>query len=131
MAASYQLGYRLGMILAGGGAFSLAHFYGWSVAYQVMAGFMLIGVVTSLLVSEPQRAAVTDHANAAVGRIQRCAQWLRTAVAQPFADFFYRNGWFGLVLLLFIGCFRLSDITMGGGYVFIESKSWLSSLGLV
>ncbi len=113
MAASYQLGYRLGMILAGGGAFSLAHFYGWSVAYQVMAGFMLIGVVTSLLVREPQRAAVTDQASATVGRIQRCAQWLRTAVAQPFADFFYRNGWFGLVLLLFIGCFRLSDITMG------------------
>ena len=112
MAASYQLGYRLGMILAGGGAFSLAHFYGWSVAYQVMAGFMLIGIVTSLLVTEPTRTAVTDHAGAA-GRIQRCAQWLRTAVVRPFADFFYRNGWFGLVLLLFIGCFRLSDITMG------------------
>ena len=112
MAASYQLGYRLGMILAGGGAFSLAHFYGWSVAYQVMAGFMLIGIVTSLLVTEPARATVTNHASAA-GRIQRCGQWLRTAVVQPFADFFYRNGWFGLVLLLFIGCFRLSDITMG------------------
>jgi len=27
MAGTYQLGYRLGMILAGGGAFTLAHFY--------------------------------------------------------------------------------------------------------
>jgi PAT family beta-lactamase induction signal transducer AmpG len=113
MAASYQLGYRIGMILAGGGAFSLAYFYGWSMAYQIMAGFMLIGVITSLLVSEPPRDAGSDQRMRAVGRIQHYWHWFRTAVIQPFADFFYRNGWFGLVLLLFIGCFRLSDITMG------------------
>ena len=80
MAASYQLGYRLGMILAGGGAFSLAYFYGWSIAYQMMAGFMLIGVVTTLLVSEPEQANISDRTSATVGRIRRCAQWLRLSL---------------------------------------------------
>ena len=31
----------------------------------------------------------------------------------PFVDFFKRNGRFGLVVLLFIAVFRLSDIAMG------------------
>ncbi|MDG0995532.1 MAG: MFS transporter [Gammaproteobacteria bacterium] len=131
MAASYQLGYRLGMILAGGGAFTLAHFYGWSIAYQVMAGFMLIGVVTSLLVSEPTRAVIS--ANTSASRLQRSSQWLLTAVVKPFADFFYRNGYFGLVLLLFIGCFRLSDITMGvmAGPFYVDMGYTELQVGLV
>ena len=131
MAASYQLGYRLGMILAGGGAFTLAHFYGWSIAYQVMAGFMLVGVVTSLLVAEPTRAVVSPNTSAS--RLQRSSQWLLTAVVQPFADFFYRNGYFGLVLLLFIGCFRLSDITMGvmAGPFYVDMGYTELQVGLV
>ena len=50
MAGTYQLGYRLGMLLAGGGAFSLAHFYSWNFAYTVMAMCMSVGIVTTLTV---------------------------------------------------------------------------------
>ncbi len=39
--------------------------------------------------------------------------WLYGAVVCPFLDFFRRIGWFALVILLFIGIYKLSDVIMG------------------
>lgn len=126
MAGTYQLGYRLGMLLAGGGAFSLAHFYGWSLAYTLMGVSMLIGIVTTLIVSEPQRfisedtikqeKAVThflDRSHFLPAFIRKFIAWFISAVICPFTDFFTRNGVFAILILVFIATFRLSDITMG------------------
>ena len=125
MAGTYQLGYRLGMLLAGGGAFSLAHFYGWSTAYTVMGFCMLVGVITTLLVNEPRRSvekqtwqqeeAVKNFVKNSIlpPTIKRIISWFIGAVICPFTEFFARNGVFAIVLLLFIATFRLSDITMG------------------
>ncbi len=122
MAGTYQLGYRLGMLLAGGGAFSVAHFYGWSFAYTLMGVSMLIGIITTLLVSEPAtndaHASSEDNAwlkrtRNAANPVTRLLAWLVTAVVYPFLDFFQRNGVYALLILLFIATFRLSDITMG------------------
>jgi PAT family beta-lactamase induction signal transducer AmpG len=111
MAGAYQLGYRLGMILAGGGAFSLAHFFSWPMAYRVMAACMLIGVVTVWLIPEPtHRAGEPPLAGASTNRL---AAWFMSAVAGPFIEFFARYGAFSLVILLFIMVFRISDITLG------------------
>ena len=125
MAGTYQLGYRLGMLLAGGGAFSIAHFYNWSTAYIVMGLCMLIGIITTLLVSEPsnshmehpqQEQAVIEF----IARNSALPTWLRDAIAWfigavvcPFTEFFIRNGVISILILIFIGTFRLSDITMG------------------
>lgn len=114
MAGTYQLGYRLGMILAGGGAFSLAHFYSWPVAYRFMAFCMLIGVVTVLLIPEPdhkQNGIQTGHSSRDLA--ERVKQWFGDAVIAPFAEFFGRYGAFALIVLLFILVFRISDITLG------------------
>ena len=65
MAAAYQTGYRLAMIWAGAGvlwiaaraetANAAAYEHGaWQTAYLVMAGSMLVGVLTVLLSSEPK-----------------------------------------------------------------------------
>ena len=53
MSGTYQMGYRLGMLLAGGGAFTLAHFYSWSFAYTALAMCMTLGIITTLLIPEP------------------------------------------------------------------------------
>ena len=60
MAATYQTGYRLGMLLAGGGAFTLAHYYSWSFAYAVLSIFMGIGIITTLFISEPEHSITRD-----------------------------------------------------------------------
>ena len=124
MAAAYVLGYRIALLVAGAGAFYLASFYSWSYAYLVMACLACVGIVTTLLISEPLH---DDHAGSSLessleqkmgidrnadlsGRI---SAWFVDAVISPFVEFFARNGRMALVILLLIGCYRLSDITMG------------------
>lgn len=55
MAAAYQWGYRIAMIVAGAAPLILAETYGWSLSYGVMAALMLIGVMGVL--SAPREAA--------------------------------------------------------------------------
>ena len=112
MAGTYQLGYRLGMIAAGGGAFSLAHFYSWPLAYSFMAAFMLLGVVTVFLIPEPDHELnpqqlqterkVVQALAATEGVASNLKRWFAAAVVSPFAEFFARHGMFALVILLFI-----------------------------
>ena len=64
MAASYQAGYRLAMITAGAGVLWIAaavapsatgyDFHPWQVAYSVMAACMVVGMLTTLIITEPK-----------------------------------------------------------------------------
>jgi PAT family beta-lactamase induction signal transducer AmpG len=114
------------MLLAGGGAFSIAHFYSWPAAYSAMALFMLIGVFTTLLIPEPDRtisddtwkneekvAFFLDNSSHLPEKIKNIYAWFIGAVICPFTDFFKRNGSFAFLILLFIAVFRISDISMG------------------
>jgi PAT family beta-lactamase induction signal transducer AmpG len=69
MSASYIAGYRIGMLIAGAGALFLASYFGtspeqyeasaWQMTYFIMAACMLIGIVTTLLIREPEVAPAT------------------------------------------------------------------------
>ncbi len=126
MAATYQLGYRIALLVAGAGALYIADFVSWQVSYLVMAACVSVGFVTVLVIDEPSppRDAATEARErqlaAAVaselhlrGRIGKLAAWFSGAVVSPFTDFFARMGIMGLAILLFVGLYRLSDITMG------------------
>ena len=62
LSATYIVGYRIGMVIAGAGALWIADFIGggeysfraWSTVYQLMACFMIVGLVTTLLNPEPK-----------------------------------------------------------------------------
>lgn len=124
MSASYVFGYRLAMLVAGAGAFYIADWSGWGAAYLSMAALMAIGVVTVLVVSEPEhkprpetlameQELLRRFDTVTPGRLQRLEAWFVGAVMSPFVEFFKRNGTLALVILFFIAIFRLSDITMG------------------
>lgn len=126
MSGTYQMGYRLGMLLAGGGSFLIAHYYSWPMAYTVLSMVMVVGVVTTILISEPERKVSADtwkqekrvvefleNATHLSSRAKGIYAWLIGAVICPFTEFFNRNGQFAIVVLLFIGLFRISDISMG------------------
>lgn len=125
MSATYIFGYRLAMLVAGAGALYIAEFVSWQIAYLSMAALMTIGVVTVLLVAEPERqlSAVTIELERKIGsklhlqdsssKLRRFSTWFVSAVVSPFVDFFQRNGKFALLILAFIGFFRVSDIVMG------------------
>ncbi|SKA00339.1 MFS transporter, PAT family, beta-lactamase induction signal transducer AmpG [Enhydrobacter aerosaccus] len=125
-AATYQLGYRIAVLAASAGALYIAQFGSWPIAYQTMAALGLVGLLTTLSIAEPERREASGTAEregkvadfaAGLGPLPR---WLREsliflygAIVCPFVDFFIRYGWMALVLLAFIGLFRLADIAMG------------------
>ena len=64
MSAMYIAGYRIGMMVAGAGGLYLAAYFGtenkyiysaWQTTYLIMSSVMLVGIVTTLLISEPER----------------------------------------------------------------------------
>jgi len=116
LAAAYQTGYRLAMIWAGAGVLWIAaraeisglpgYQHGaWQTAYLVMAASMALGMLTVLLSPEPIRLPMPVAKNA--------AEWLRSALVEPFADFLRRYKWQAGLILALIAIYRISDVVMG------------------
>ena len=127
MAAAYQTGYQVALISTKAGALFTAAALGWTAAYCMTAGLMLVGVVTTLLITEPEASidrAILAHEPRVVafleraghwpGPLRQAAAWLIGAVVCPFMDFFARNGMrVALPILLLIVTYRLSYMSMG------------------
>jgi PAT family beta-lactamase induction signal transducer AmpG len=127
MAAAYQLGYRLAILVGSAGALWIAAEAGWARSYATMGALVGIGVLATLLVREPERIApqaslLTEKR--VVDWLERRAHWpvwLRHAggaffgaVICPILDFFARYGLvLGLLMFAFIGSYRLTDYSMG------------------
>jgi MFS transporter, PAT family, beta-lactamase induction signal transducer AmpG len=105
LVATYSLGYRLGLLLAGAVALILADHIAWSRVYTLMALAMVLPVITTLVMREPM-------VNRSVPPSWRMA--IRESVIDPFTDFFRRYGWVvaGLTLL-FILLFKLPEQSIG------------------
>jgi PAT family beta-lactamase induction signal transducer AmpG len=89
--------YRLSSLVPGSLALILADRLPWSVVYWVTAGFMVVGIVTTLLIKE-----VSDDALA--------PRTLREAIVDPFVEFFSRGGIkAGLAILAFMFLYKLGD----------------------
>ncbi|HEV7800686.1 MAG TPA: AmpG family muropeptide MFS transporter [Burkholderiales bacterium] len=92
--ALYVNGYRIGMLVAGGGGLILADVTSFETMYKLMAGFMLGATVVTLLAPEPPLPE---------GR----PRTLMDAVVLPFRDYFTREGaWLALAFILL---YKLGD----------------------
>ena len=101
LAASYQLGYRIAILVASSMALIFADLYSWSYVYQLMGILMLIGSAGALICYEPTNQEI------AILRFDE-------ALFEAFKDFFNRFGlWSAALLLLIISTYRLTDIVMG------------------
>ena len=124
-AATYQLGYRVAVLAASAGALYVAAFSSWPNAYQSMAALALVGIITTLVISEPPRQVetATEEREAKIAEFADRQAHLNPALREPWSgptarssarsSIFVRFRWVGLLLLAFIGLFRLSDIAMG------------------
>ncbi|MDR6990059.1 MFS transporter [Luteimonas sp. 3794] len=124
LAATYTLGYRFGLILAGAGALYLAEYRDWTWAYLAMASLMLLPIATTLLCREPVAPEST-----VVRRIDFIG-----AFWQPFSSFFTGNGVaLGLALLLFVGLFKFPDQVIGvmSGPFYLDSGYSKSDIATV
>ncbi len=92
--ALYVNGYRIGMLLAGGGGLILADLTSFETMYRLMAAFMLAAIAVTLLAPEPPLPE---------GR----PRTLMDAVFLPFRDYFTRDGaWLALAFILL---YKLGD----------------------
>ena len=105
--AATQLAVPIGQVTQGVevAAKSLYQHSAWQTAYLVMAASMLLGVATVLLSPEPAHRPTPPAKNA--------ADWLRSALVEPFADFIRRYRWQAALILALIAIYRISDVVMG------------------
>ena len=94
----YIYGYRLGMLLAGGGGLILADHMPYSRVYLIMAACLIPGVMTTLLTPEPKINTAPPHT-------------LKEAVVDPLREYFSRNH--AVWILVFILLYKVGD-TMAG-----------------
>ncbi len=105
LAATYSLGYRMALLASGALALFLADHVPWTLVYLLMAGLVLGLMVVTLLSPEPRSTPVAARS---------FRENLREGVIGPFQDFFQRYaGVTGVVLLCFIGWFKISDQMLG------------------
>jgi PAT family beta-lactamase induction signal transducer AmpG len=107
LVATYSLGYRIGLIMAGAFALIMADHIAWPVIYAIMAACMAIPIVANLIAREPDVAPV---------KTQGWSHAMQVAVIDPFVDFFRRYGaMLALTILAFILLFKVPEqATIGG-----------------
>ncbi|GHG82682.1 AmpG family muropeptide MFS transporter [Comamonas sp. JC664] len=96
--STYITGYRLGMLTAGALALTLSDVVGWSQTYYIMGLLMGVGVVATLLATEPQGTKPPRN--------------LADAVVKPFVEYFTRKG--AVPVLLFLVLYKLGDAIAAG-----------------
>ena len=106
LAAAYQLGYRIALLVAGAGVLYISEYAGWAWSYCIMAALMGVGITTVLIVSEP----VSENN---LPKAVNINGWLSSAFLSPFSNFFGRFGRLAIPILLFVAVYRVSDISMG------------------
>jgi PAT family beta-lactamase induction signal transducer AmpG len=101
MAATYNFGYRLGLLSAGAGALYLADYAGWRAAYLIMAALMLVGIIACLLSPRLPDRAREDG----VPLVEK--------FIEPLVDLGKRYGPFLAAILLLVALYRLPDFLSG------------------
>ena len=101
--ATYVLGYRIALIVAGAGALYLAEFLSWNLAFSIMAFCFLIGPIVLVFLPGNQET-VNKEKTTFIG-------WVKKAVFNPFLDFTKRQSW--VWILLFIAIYKLGDALAG------------------
>lgn len=94
-----QYGFRVAMLLGGGiGIWMISPDtvgLTWQGLYWLMGGLMGVGVLTTLLISEPASSKTVEIVS------------LKTAIIEPFREFLRRDG--AILILLFVFLFKFGD----------------------
>jgi PAT family beta-lactamase induction signal transducer AmpG len=89
--------YRIAGFVPGSLGLILADYLPWSAVYWIMAGFMVIAVVTTLVIREAMLEPTIPET-------------LKAAIVEPFREYFSRRGWkHALIVLLFLFAYKFGD----------------------
>lgn len=128
MAAAYQWGYRVAMIVAGAVPLLIADAAGWNLSYAVMAALMGIGVMAVLLAPREQdhliRAVKTESMPRRPAR--EAIEWLARLALVLFGALLLGSGLAGNAALLG-GLLAAAGAADGAAWL---SESWQSSFAI-
>jgi PAT family beta-lactamase induction signal transducer AmpG len=119
MLGAYQLGYRLTALATAALAPYIAQLVSWHASLIFLGCLIFLGMAAALLAGRPAERDASDEVRATAGKLQlfgavgSAISWFYGAVIAPFVDFFSNHGWMGLLILAFIGAYRLPDFVMG------------------
>ena len=122
LAAGYQFGYRVSILVGSSFSLLIADAYSWSAAYQLMALIIVINLICSFLISteeKNEKLVELNHIN---------------SIVKPIKDFFERFGIkLASILLLIVATYRLTDIVMGpmANPFYIDTGYSLTEIGYV
>ena len=107
-AAMTQAGYRFGLLASGAGSLYLATEIQWSLVYGIMAGLVLVGLITTLCAPVPKAEKRINEL------IDSQDNWFRVTIVDPFLEFFQRNNLGSAFLILaFILLYKFGDAFAG------------------
>ena len=121
LAASYQFGYRMAILVASSFALIFAADYGWRLTYQLMAALMIVGVIGASICPEVLNK-----------KLERLT--FKSSFVEPVKDFISRFGlYMSSLLLMIIATYRLTDIVMGpmASPFYLDSGYTLKEIGYV
>ena len=122
LAAGYQFGYRVAILVGSSFALIFAESYSWAFAYQLMALLMIINILISISIS-------SEKQNLDLVKLD-----YEKSLMEPINDFFNRFGIkMASILLLIVSTYRLTDIVMGpmANPFYIDMGYTLSEIGYV
>src|SRR6202162_2352388 len=114
--ASYVAAYRIGMLVSTAGALFLVsgfqsygfdHYAAWRAGYVVMAAFVLIGIVTTLCATEPEKSVAANVVHARETSLKRVID----AAVGAFSEFLSRG--LAFLALTFVVLFKFTDALSG------------------
>lgn len=118
-AAMAVTGWWTGYAWPGYLAFAQADQVGWNTVYLMMAGVLVLLMLFTLCVREPntgrdQLQARAEQSYAEELPQRRWLNWLAVTLIEPFAEFFRKNGLkVALMLMLFIFLFKIGEAFLG------------------
>ena len=107
--ATYVLGYRIALIIAGAGALYLAEYMSWNLAFIIMSLCFLLGPI--ILIFLPSNNKIKDKQEINSSNFVSFTRWVKTAVLDPFIEFSQKQSW--VWILLFIAIYKLGDALAG------------------
>ena len=122
LAAGYQFGYRIAILVGSSFALIYAENFSWSLTYQLMAILMGLNILLSVFIS-------SEKPNSNLKKLN-----YQQSLIEPVRDFFDRFGIkIASILLLIVATYRLTDIVMGpmANPFYIDMGYSLSEIGYV
>jgi PAT family beta-lactamase induction signal transducer AmpG len=94
MAAAYQWGYRVGIIVAGAVPLLLADSYGWNVSYAAMSVLMIVGMVAVLAAPREQQHVIRPIETAGIppAPVRDALEWIIRLAMLGFAALVLGSG---------------------------------------